>query len=213
MAEYYYNLKLLGLERRLPIVELPEKKLWIASFMVTGDTELTHKCSDAFIRRFPNKNFDYVSVPEAKGIPLVETTCQKLSYYRYGILPMFKDYIVLRKEEKSYMENPLTTEISSITTKGLQKLVLNGLDADKIKGKKVYLIDDVVSTGNSLTGAVNLLKSAGADIRFVGAVLREGNFDISNIEREVGSKIHFLAEERLPVFKTLEEIKGRCIAY
>jgi len=110
----------------------------------------------------------------------------------------YMDYVVLRKSVKSYMKNPLKREVDSITTKGKQVMVLDGIDADKIKNKRVYLLDDVVSTGSSYDAMVDLVKMAGARIDFACAVLREGDFDISGIEKKLCLKIEFLG--KLPVF-------------
>lgn len=186
-----YELEVAGLTRKLPIINI-NPNLWIASFVILGDTELNNKCAEELIKKFPSKYFDYLIVPEAKSLPLAQAICSLLLEEGYP-----KDYIVLRKGVKSYMENPETVEVKSITTAEDQKIVINGIDADKIRGKTVYLIDDVISTGGSYRSMVNLIKKVGANIGFAGVILREGNFDISDIENQTG-KIVYL--ENLPVF-------------
>jgi len=188
--EKTYNLKLAGLTREIPIVKIGEN-LWIASFVMLGDTELNYRCAREIVRRFP-EDFDYVITPEAKAIPLAQSICQLCE-----MDGKFKDYLVLRKSVKGYMKNPIIVEVKSITTTSKQIMVLEERAVEKIKGKRVCLIDDVISTGGSYRAMIELVKKAGADIVFAGAVLREGDFDISDIENSVG-RISYL--ENLPVF-------------
>ena len=187
-----YVLNIAGLIRKLPVIKITDR-LEIASFVMLGDTELNYCCAKELVKKFPNEDFDYIVVPEAKAIPLTQSICQLLSKDK------FKDYIVLRKSVKSYMESPEVTEVNSITTSGIQNLVIDGRDARKISGKMVYLIDDVISTGGSYRAMVNLVKKTGANIKFAGVVLKEGDFDITDVEDRAGVKISFL--ERLPVFE------------
>jgi len=186
-----YKLKIAGLERILPIIKI-EDKLSIASFVMLGDTELNYKCSKEIIKLFPNNNFDYIVIPESKAIPLAQSICQELSQEHY------KEYIVLRKSVKGYMDSPLITKVKSITTSNPQELVMNGTDREKINGKNIFLLDDVISTGESFRAMINLVRKADANICFAGAVLKEGDFDISDIENDLGLKIKYL--ETIPLF-------------
>ena len=158
-----YQLEVAGLKRKLPIINI-NPNLSIASFVMLGDTELNNKCAQELIKKFPSKYFDYLVIPEAKSIPLAQAICTLLLEEGYP-----KDYIVLRKGIKSYMENPGIVETKSITTAEDQKIVINGVDADKIKGKTVYLLDDVISTGGSYRSMINLIQKIGANIKFAGA--------------------------------------------
>jgi len=195
-GQTHYDLEIAGLKRKLPIIEIKPGELWIASFvMLSGEgvTELNNKCAEELIKRFPSKDFDYLVVPEAKALPLAQSICQLLTEQGYPT-----DYIVLRKGKKSYMQQPEVVQVKSITTAGNQELVINGIDADKIRGKNVYLIDDVISTGGSYRSMVKLVQQVGANIKFAGAVLREGDFDLSDIERRIQKEIVYL--KNLPVF-------------
>ena len=192
-----YAINIAGLKRRLPIVEIEKDKLWIASFVMLGDTELNYNCAKELIKKFPDSNFDYLIVPEAKAIPLAQLICQLLG--EDSPKHEFKDYIVLRKSVKAYMDSPLITKVKSITTDKEQTMVINGRDAVRISGKSVCTIDDVVSTGESYRAMINLVRNSGADISFAAAVLREGEFDISDIELDIGRKLIFLGN--IPIFK------------
>ena len=195
-GQTHYEIKVAGLKRILPIIEINPGKLWIASFVMLGAkgaTELNNECARALIERFPSKDFDYLVVPEAKALPLAQSICQLLTEQGHP-----KDYIVLRKGIKSYMRNPQEVEVQSITTHGMQKMVIDGADADRIKGADVYLVDDVISTGGSYRSMIDLVQKVGANIKFAGAVLREGDFDLSDIEKRIQREIVYL--ENLPVF-------------
>jgi len=184
-----YTLEIGTLTRTLPIVEIEKGKLWIASFVMLGDTELNSYCAKMLAPRV-NEEFDYLLVPEAKAIPLAQCICQSFSNPR--------DYVVLRKSKKSYMLEPRVTEVKSITTPLPQIMVLDGRDAVKITNKKVMLLDDVVSTGGTYSAMARLAKAEKAEITGACAVLKEGNFDISKIEKEIGVKIFHL--QTLPIF-------------
>lgn len=183
-----YSLHVVGLTRKLPIIEIEKNKLWIASFVMLGDTELNYRCAKQLSTRIAS-DIDYLVVPEAKAIPLTQSIGQILN----------KDYIVLRKGIKSYMKDCTEVKVKSITTSNNQLMVLNGSDAEKIKGKLVCIIDDVVSTGESFRSMLDLMSKAGAKIGFAATVLREGKFDISDIEKRIGMNIFYLSE--LPIFE------------
>jgi len=156
-----YKLKLLDLERDLPIISISDK-LDIASFVILGDTELVEKAAAELAAHLPPE-IEYLVCPEAKAIPLVHSIATKKDL----------NYIVLRKSIKAYMKDYVVEEVRSITTTEPQKLVINGVDIEKIKGKKVAVIDDVVSTGGTISAAKNLLRRIGTDVVWQGAILWE----------------------------------------
>lgn len=175
-----YTLNVAGLTRELPIIKLSDE-LSIASFVILGDTELVEKTAKLLAEKLPE--VDVLVTAEAKGIPLT---------YEISKLLNLKSYIVARKSVKAYMNSPIEVSVNSITTTNIQKLFLNNVDADFIKGKRVALIDDVISTGQSLKALEELVKKAGANIVAKAAILAEG--DAKNRE-----DIIFL--EELPLFK------------
>lgn len=158
-----YTLNVAGLTRELPIIKLTDE-LSIASFVILGDTELVEKTAKILADRLPK--VDVLVTAEAKGIPLT---------YEISKLLNLKSYIVARKSVKAYMDSPIEVSVNSITTTNAQKLFLNSVDAEFIKGKNVALIDDVISTGQSLNALEELVKKAGANIVAKAAILTEGD--------------------------------------
>ena len=183
-TDEFYELKVAGLTRKLPKVKINDE-LAIASFVILGDTELIEECAEAIILHadFPKKEeIDILISPEAKAIPLVHTIARRLE----------KDYIVARKSIKGYMDNPMIEKVQSITTIGAQTLVLDGCDVEKIKEKKVCIIDDVVSTGGSLIGLQAMLEKIDCEIVCKATILlEEAGYDKGDI----------LYLEKLPIFK------------
>ena len=186
----FYELNVAGLVRKLPKVKINDE-LAIASFVMLGDTKLTESCA-LYLTNHPDfpkgdNDIDVVICPEAKAIPLVHVISRIL-----GV-----DYIVARKSVKGYMVDPIVEKVESITTIGEQMLVLDKPDADKIKGKNVCIIDDVVSTGGSIISVEKLMKKAEANVVCKAAVLLEdagyNNPDLVYLEN-------------LPIFN-LKEIK------
>lgn len=159
----YYTLNVADLTRELPIIKLSDN-LSIASFVILGDTELVEKTAPVLANKLPE--VDILVTAEAKGIPLV---------YEISKILNLKSYVVARKSVKAYMENPIEVTVNSITTSNPQKLYLNNEDIDKIKGKKVALIDDVISTGQSLKALEELVLKAGGNIVAKAAILAEGD--------------------------------------
>jgi adenine phosphoribosyltransferase len=192
-GEKEYILEVAGVQRKLPIIEIENDKLWIASFVMLGDSELNQKCAQK-LHEIITAPIDYIIVPEAKSVPLAQSLSEK--YLQAG---KRLDYIVLRKNLKSYMQNPLISEVQSITTRGRQMLILDGKDAERINGKKILALDDVISTGSSFNSMTKLIKKAGGQISEAWAVLREGDFDLTNLEKNMGVKVKFLSY--LPLFK------------
>ena len=174
----FHKMTIAGLERELPICELNEK-LDIAGFIIFGDVELTVAAARDILAKCPE--FDYIVTPEAKSIPLAYEMSRQSG----------KKYFVIRKKQKVYMTNPVSVEVQSITTKSVQTLILDGLDGEQIKGKRVLVVDDVISTGESLLAVEKLLEKFDVNIVGKAAVLAEGD----SADR---SDIIFL--EKLPLF-------------
>ena len=161
--EGYYTLEVAGVTRQLPIMQVSDT-LCIASFVILGDCEIVTKSAPLIEERLPQ--VDYIVTAEAKGIPLVHELC------RLRNLPY---YIVARKSVKPYMSKPLTDEVVSITTQKKQTLCLDGKDALLLKGKRVAIVDDVISTGESLSAMERLVDKAGGEIVANAAILAEGD--------------------------------------
>ena len=156
-----------------------------ASFVVLGDTELVSACAPALAKKIGN--VDAIVTAEAKGIALAYEVSRQLG---------LKEFIVARKSTKSYMKNVVSASVHSITTAGEQHLYLDGKDADKIRSKRVCLLDDVISTGESLHALECLMENAGAEVVKKAAILAEGDA----ADRE---DIIFL--QKLPLFRKLSD--------
>lgn len=158
-----YTLNVAGLTRELPIIKL-SYDLSIASFVILGDTEIVRKTAPIIAKKLPE--VDFIVTAEAKGIPLA---------YEISRVLNLNEYVVARKSVKAYMEEPIEVEVNSITTTNSQKLYLNNQDAKKIKGKRVALVDDVISTGQSLKALERLVEKAGGKVLAKAAILVEGD--------------------------------------
>ena len=165
-TDEFYELKVAGLTRKLPKVKINDK-LAIASFVMLGDTELIEKCADALFYQLVNRphrlDIDIIVVPEAKGIALAHCISNHMSV----------DYVVARKSVKGYMSDPMIEKVQSITTIGAQTLVLDSCDVEKLKGKKVCIVDDVVSTGGSIVGLQQMLEKIDCEVVCKATVLLE----------------------------------------
>ncbi|MBE6948540.1 MAG: adenine phosphoribosyltransferase [Ruminococcaceae bacterium] len=170
-----YELNIAGLKRQLPMCHVNDD-LMIAGFVIFGDVELTVACAAELIKIMPE--FDYMVVPEAKAIPLAHEIARQM-----GI----NDYFVVRKAQKLYMNGVFETEVRSITTANVQKLYMDGADAAKLKDKRVLILDDVISTGESLAAVETLVKKAGGNVVAKIAILAEGDaaqrYDIKFLEK------------------------------
>jgi adenine phosphoribosyltransferase len=152
-----------GCERELPLCPLNDE-LMIAGFIMFGDPELTSACAEALLAKAPQ--YDYMISAEAKGIPLVHEMSRLAGNSRY---------FVARKAPKLYMRDVLEVNVNSITTAKEQRLCLDGNDAALMKGKRILVVDDVISTGESLKAIEALVEAAGGIISGRMAVLAEGD--------------------------------------
>lgn len=173
-----YKMTIAGLERELPLCPLNEK-LDIAAFVMFSDVEITVASATELLKKCPD--FDVILTAESKGIPLAYEMARQSG----------KPYVVARKSVKLYMSNPVSVTVKSITTANEQTLYLSAEKAEMINGKNVLLVDDVISTGESLKALEKLVESAGGNISAKTAVLAEGDAS----ERD---DIIFL--EKLPLF-------------
>lgn len=174
----YHSMKIAGLDRNLPLCPLNEK-LQIGAFVMFGDAELTVACADALLKKAPE--FDYIITAEAKGIPLAHEMSRQSG----------KKYFVARKKPKLYMTGVFDVVVNSITTEGDQHLYLDTAEAEMMKGKKVIIVDDVISTGESLKAVEKLIEMAKVDYAGALAVLAEG---------EAADRKDIIYLERLPLF-------------
>ena len=157
-----YPLAVAGLERALPFYPLGNG-LYIAGFVLLGDVELTVHCAAALLKICPE--YDCIVTPETKSIPLAAEMARQRKDARY---------IVARKQKKLYMRDPISAELKSITTEARQHLYLDGDDAQAIRGRRILIVDDVISTGESLAAVESLVQTAGGIVAGRAAVLAEG---------------------------------------
>lgn len=176
----YYNLKVCGLERKLPFVKLDENTAY-ASFVVISDTELIERAGEDLAEQA--NGAEIILTIEAKGIALAYEISRKLK---------MKDFVVVRKSVKPYVKSYLQDAVHSITTEGEQEIFLDESDAAKLKGKRVAIVDDVISKGESLAAAERLVERAGGEVCSRLAILAEGKA----ADRD---DITFL--EKLPLFR------------
>ena len=151
-----------GLARELEIFPINDK-ISIAAFILFGDAEITVAAAEELLKKVPE--FDYIITPEAKSIPLAYEMSRQSG----------KKYFVARKGPKLYMADPISVSVKSITTEKEQRLYLGKQDADEIRGKRVLIVDDVISTGESLVAVRELCNAAGAVEAAACAVLAEGD--------------------------------------
>jgi adenine phosphoribosyltransferase len=159
----YYTMNIAGLERKLPLCKI-SRNLYIAAFIIFGDVEITQAAATELLKRAPE--YDVLITAESKGIPLI---------YEMARQAVDKPYIVARKAAKLYMQDIFTVHVKSITTENVQTLCVDGSDVEKMRGKRVLIVDDVISTGASLTAIEELVESAGGIIAGRMAVLAEGD--------------------------------------
>lgn len=163
MKDMYYRMNIAGCERALPLCPISDA-LNIGAFVIFGDPELTTACAEALNARAPEH--DVMITAESKGIPLI---CEMAR------LQGNKRYVLARKGAKLYMRDVMEVEVRSITTDHVQKLYLDGHDAEYMKGKRVVIVDDVISTGESLRALEELVKAAGGNVVGRMTILAEGD--------------------------------------
>ena len=159
----FYRMKVAGVERDLPICKVTDS-LYIAGFVIFGDQELTVACARDLLERAPE--YDYIITAEAKGIPLAHEMARQAGDAKY---------ILARKGPKLYMRDIFDVTVRSITTAKEQRLYLDGADAELMKGKRILIVDDVISTGESLAALEALVEKAGGIVCGKMAVLAEGD--------------------------------------
>ena len=185
MAQKYYTMNIAGLERALPLCPLNDK-LMIAGFVIFGDPELTTACAKELLLRAPE--YDYMITAESKGIPLVHEMAR---------LAGNQKYFLARKTPKLYMTGVFEVTVRSITTAKEQKLYLDAADAELMKGKRILIVDDVISTGESLKALEELVLRAGGEICGKMTILAEGDAQ----DRE-----DLVYLEKLPLFNSDGEV-------
>ncbi|MBR1820027.1 MAG: adenine phosphoribosyltransferase [Clostridia bacterium] len=158
-----YKMNIAGLDRELPLCPISDK-LMIGAFVIFGDPALTTACAEALLERCPEH--DVLITAESKGIPLICEMARMSGNERY---------VLARKAPKLYMRDVLTVEVRSITTDHKQTLCLDGKDAEYMKGKRVVIVDDVISTGESRHALEELERRAGGEIVGKMAILAEGD--------------------------------------
>lgn len=174
-----YSMTIAGLKRDLPICRVSDE-LYIGAFVIFGDVELTVNTAAALLKKAPQ--YDYLITAEAKGIPLVHEMARQSGQNRY---------FIARKAPKLYMTGVFDVTVNSITTAKEQHLYLDKADAELMRGKRILVVDDVISTGESLTAVEKLVEAAGGIVAGRMAILAEGDAQ----ERE---DIIYL--EKLPLF-------------
>lgn len=183
-----YPMTIAGIKRELPLCKVADD-FYIGAFIMFGDAEITVACAKELLARAP-KEYDYLLTAEAKSIPLIHEMARQSGA---------SEYFVARKGMKVYLTNPIHVQVRSITTQHDQDLYLSGADAAKMKGKKILIVDDVISTGESLHALEELVHQAGGEVAGRMAVLAEGDAQ----KRE---DIVYL--EKLPVFNADGTVKG-----
>ena len=159
----YYTMNVAGLQRQLPICPVNDT-LSIAGFVIFGDQELTVACARELLKKAPE--YDYIITAEAKGIPLAHEMARQHGDAKYSLA---------RKGPKLYMRDIFSVSVQSITTAKEQKLYLDGADAALMQGKRILVVDDVISTGESLKALEALVEKAGGQICGRMAILAEGD--------------------------------------
>ena len=160
-----YPIEIAGLRRELPLCRIGDD-LYVAAFICFGDAELTVACARELLKLVPAEDYDYLLTSEAKSIPLIHEMARQSGAEKY---------FIARKGPKAYMPDPIFVEDESITTAGKQRLYLGRDDAELIRGKRVLLVDDVISLGGSMRAMEALVRMAGGTTAGRIAVLAEGD--------------------------------------
>ncbi|MGI5990368.1 MAG: phosphoribosyltransferase family protein [Lachnospiraceae bacterium] len=175
-----YNIEVCGVKRTLPLIPIDDKTAF-ASFVIISDTELISRVAGELIKKIGD--VDVLVTAEAKGIALTYEMSRQMG---------MKDFIVARKGVKNYMRNYIGVEVNSITTAGTQHLYLDEEDAAKVRGRRVCLVDDVISTGESIHAIDELVKKSGGNVVCRAAVLAEG---------DAASRKDIVFLQKLPLFE------------
>jgi len=176
-----YPVEIAGVRRQLPLFEIAPG-LRIAVLNILGDTDLVEACGKALGERLAGVDYEVLVTAEAKSIPLICSLARKTG----------KDYVVLRKSYKLYMGETIEAETVSITTGKPQGLHLDEKDRHIVSGRKVALVDDVISTGSTLRGMRKVMELAGAEVVAEAAIFTEGEPEDWN---------HIIALGHLPLFR------------
>ena len=182
----HHTMTIAGLERNLPLCRVNDD-LYIGAFVIFGDAPLTVACAAELLKKAPE--YDYLITAEAKGIPLAHEMARQ-----HGDA----DYFIARKHTKLYMTSVFESTVRSITTDAEQHLYLDGKDAEKMRGKRVLIVDDVISTGESLRAIEALVEKAGGIICGKMAILAEG-------DAQTRADLTYL--EKLPLFNADGTVK------
>ncbi|MDD5906669.1 MAG: phosphoribosyltransferase family protein [Clostridiales bacterium] len=183
-----YPITIAGLKRELPICKVNDE-LYIAAFICFGDAEITEAAAGGMLKKLEGIDYDYLFTAEAKSIPLIHEMARQSGA---------KKYFIARKGPKVYMPDPISVADQSITTLAQQMLFLGSDDAALIRGKKIVLMDDVISTGGSLKAMESLVAKAGGEVVAKIAVLAEG---------AAADRKDIMYLEKLPVFHADGSIK------
>lgn len=181
-----YKMTIAGLERSLPLCRVSDD-LYIGAFIMFGDVEITEKSAESLLKLAPK--FDVIITAESKGIPLA---------YEMARQAGMNYYIVARKAPKLYMQNVVTTTVHSITTAGSQTLCVGSAEAEAMRGRRVLIVDDVISTGESLRAVETLVNEVGGNIVGKMAVLAEG---------DAADRSDIICLEQLPLFNADGTVK------
>ena len=173
-----YKMTIAGLDRELPICKVNDK-LDIAGFVIFGDVEMTVAAAGELLKKCPD--FDFIVSPEAKAIPLAHEMARQSG----------KPYFICRKGAKLYMQSPVSVNVRSITTDKEQTLFMDTLEGEQLRGKKVIILDDVISTGESLLAVKKLVEEFDGDIVAQAAILAEG---------DAADRDDIIFLEKLPLF-------------
>lgn len=174
-----YPLEVAGVKRDLPICKVNDH-LYIAAFIIFGDVELTKASATELVKKLPEH--DVLITAEAKGIPLIYEMARQIGAKRY---------LIARKSPKLYMKNPHSVEVKSITTAKTQTLFIDKEDADFMRGKRVVIVDDVISTGESAMAVEKLVTESGGIVAGRMAILAEG---------DAADRKDIIYLEKLPLF-------------
>jgi adenine phosphoribosyltransferase len=174
-----YEMTVAGLKRQLPLCPISDTVM-IGAFVIFGDVELTCACARDLLKIAPE--FDYMVAPEAKAIPLIHEMARQSGR---------NEYFLVRKKKKAYMNGVFEAVDHSITTEGEQKLYMDGADAEKLRGKRILILDDVISTGGSLAAVESLVNQAEGIVVGRMAILAEG---------DAAKRGDILFLEKLPLF-------------